>query len=586
MSLTQSDTASEHERIIADRYLKAGDYIASESAYVRSLTFNSRNYKSLNNLGVLYETEGKLEKSLTLYKKACTIINSATMKRARYFENLVRACEKFGDKSLALWGYEKLLLEGTADYYTAVNYLELLRSSNTYSSSKQTLSTLEKLYDVKKVDPEAVADVYYKLIGSDNQLFMQFNSGRLSFECILEKYPLTLRVMSEHVISDPKVELYLTTIIQQLGIFKSTTRSNDKLHHISKLFNTQARLSGSIQLKPKYYDDALRDTCYSGTRTINAYKQSSIRDLVASPLSKNISSTSHHNSIHHKTLRQFYESAPYPKWENLPNHVTGTLEDYMSTIGELPKRKLSNRRILVAGCGTGRHAIQLALTYPDAQVVGIDISRSSLHYANEQKLKLSITNVKFFNCSIFEVKRLNLKFKIVECIGVLHHLKQPARALRSLLDTLDPDGVIKLGLYSKYARRLLDTLRERCTQHDVAFHPANLPEIRNLAISIYAKQLHPLVYAKDFYSREGCMDLLFNPYESPFTIRKIYELIKIHNLDFCGFECSRLPRNNPGFIKFCESNDLLSFLNKWHQYETHNPSTFSGMYLFWVKRRK
>jgi len=79
------------------------------------------------------------------------------------------------------------------------------------------------------------------------------------------------------------------------------------------------------------------------------------------------------------------------------------------------------------------------------------------------------------------------------------------------------------------------------------------------------------------------MDLLFNPYEDNYTPKRIYDLLRTYNLDFCGFETYQL--HAPCFTKFNSGEDLRDLLHKWHIFESVNPSFFSDMYLFWIKPR-
>jgi SAM-dependent methyltransferase len=52
----------------------------------------------------------------------------------------------------------------------------------------------------------------------------------------------------------------------------------------------------------------------------------------------------------------------------------------------------------VAGCGTGREAASVALTFPDARVTAIDISETSLRYARRQCAEVGrqISNLRYW----------------------------------------------------------------------------------------------------------------------------------------------------------------------------------------------
>ena len=71
-----------------------------------------------------------------------------------------------------------------------------------------------------------------------------------------------------------------------------------------------------------------------------------------------------------------------------PVTAANTLENYLEK--ELLRGDLDRfagvpiKNILVAGCGTGRHSINVARSFPDANVLAVDISRASL-WLRDQK---------------------------------------------------------------------------------------------------------------------------------------------------------------------------------------------------------
>ena len=47
---------------------------------------------------------------------------------------------------------------------------------------------------------------------------------------------------------------------------------------------------------------------------------------------------------------------------------------------------------------------------------------------------------------ILEVVLLKEQFDIIECGGVLHHMNNPSQGLKALVDVLNNNGFLKLGL--------------------------------------------------------------------------------------------------------------------------------------------
>ena len=88
---------------------------------------------------------------------------------------------------------------------------------------------------------------------------------------------------------------------------------------------------------------------------------------------------------------------------------------------------------------------------------------------------------------------------------------------------------------------------------------------------------------EDFYDTSGCRDLLFHAKEHRFTLRQIKESLAELELDFLKFNVDpavqqRYSLQYPGELARAD-------LNCWTQFEVENPSTFLGLYNFYVHRR-
>jgi SAM-dependent methyltransferase len=109
-------------------------------------------------------------------------------------------------------------------------------------------------------------------------------------------------------------------------------------------------------------------------------------------------------------------------------------------------------RVWVAGCGTNQ-AVITALMFPDAQVVGSDVSAGSLEVAERNARQLGVTNLELRTESIYQAAYAG-EFDYVVCTGVVHHTADPDRALADLAGALRPAGVMQLMVYNRYHRVL------------------------------------------------------------------------------------------------------------------------------------
>jgi 2-polyprenyl-3-methyl-5-hydroxy-6-metoxy-1,4-benzoquinol methylase len=275
-------------------------------------------------------------------------------------------------------------------------------------------------------------------------------------------------------------------------------------------------------------------------------------------------------------VRQQYEENPYPRW---------TLSPFKRGEGEAKIQATGHERpvkdILVAGCGTGEHPIEIARAFPDAQVLAVDLSLASLAYARRKTREEGVRNIEYAQADILELAAIGRSFDHIEAIGVLHHLADPQAGWRVLLSLLRPDADMRIALYSEVARRAVVEARALIAERGFRATAEDIRACRQLILrGGFAGRFTDLTGTSDFYSMSGCRDLLFNVMEHRFTIPQIAELLREQNLAFLGFELERdvidaFRRQFPG---------ALTNLEHWHSFETANPRTFLKMYRFSVRR--
>jgi 2-polyprenyl-3-methyl-5-hydroxy-6-metoxy-1,4-benzoquinol methylase len=288
-----------------------------------------------------------------------------------------------------------------------------------------------------------------------------------------------------------------------------------------------------------------------------------------------------------RDVRALYEENPYPRWVRTPRG------EALNGIGAHLYRKFPLARfqrptvtsvdILVAGCGTGQHPIEVARRFRDAQVLAIDLSSCSLAYAKRKSLELGLTNIEYAQADILELGALGRNFDLIESAGVLHHMADPYAAWGTLLSLLRPGGFMLVGLYSRVARR--DILRARRFIAARQFEP--VPDQirqcrREIMASGEAENLTPLLKMSDFFSISTCRDLLFHVQEFYVVLAEIDEYLRANNLTLLGFELS--PSVLHAYRQRFPNDTTATDLGQWQIFETENPDTFSGMYQFWVQK--
>lgn len=287
-------------------------------------------------------------------------------------------------------------------------------------------------------------------------------------------------------------------------------------------------------------------------------------------------------------VQEQYEAYPYPCWRTLDRPLPITVGALLRGLFPRSEPAPSLDRpcsILVAGCGTGRHPLSTALRFLHTRVVGIDVSRQSLAYAERMRGELRLKSVTLRQCAIEQLLDCEERFDVIECVGVLHHLESPEEGWRTLVKLLRSGGVMKIGLYSRIARTGVAAAREHLQELSLSRSPADVRRGRAAIRSLPPS--HPgrsVAGFSDFYSISGAVDLLFHVREHVFELPEIEDMLERLGLSMLGFEI--LP---PGareayralFPDDRSGNDL--FL--WHAFEEMYPSTFASMYQFWCTRR-
>jgi SAM-dependent methyltransferase len=289
-------------------------------------------------------------------------------------------------------------------------------------------------------------------------------------------------------------------------------------------------------------------------------------------------------------VREQYEQHPYPRWvSTAPAGTPVGINEYLRAILPLaparPTPVTGEAEILIAGCGTGQQAIETALRYANARVLAVDLSLSSLSYARRKAGALGITNLEFAQADILKLGTIGRTFDLVASSGVVHHLSDPFGGWRTLVSLMRPDALMTIGVYSEVARK--DITDARAFIAERGFRGTEDDDIRRCRQELIAldggKRFENVWRSPDFFSMSACRDLLFHVNERNMTMNDIARFVADNDLQFLGFEIYPfvLQKYRERFPEDRTITDLAS----WDLYERENPSTFSGMYQFWLQRK-
>ena len=286
-----------------------------------------------------------------------------------------------------------------------------------------------------------------------------------------------------------------------------------------------------------------------------------------------------------RQVRQQYEENPYPRWVHAAGQVAPIpidqyLREQCPAGAYTPLGKTDALDMLVAGCGTGQIAIACAQKYLGARVLAVDLSLSSLSYAKRSTPPPLAAHIDYAQADILKLATIERSFDVIDCSGVLHHMADPLEGWRILLTLLRPGGLMHLGFYSEAGRKDVAAARSFIAERGFGSTP---PEIRRCRQELLKTPLASVTRFTDFFSMSECRDLLFHVHEARMTISPINTFIGEHRLKFLGFEFDA-PIAHQLRNHFAASGWSLTDLGRWHEFETRNPDTFSGMYQFWIQK--
>jgi tetratricopeptide (TPR) repeat protein/SAM-dependent methyltransferase len=291
------------------------------------------------------------------------------------------------------------------------------------------------------------------------------------------------------------------------------------------------------------------------------------------------------DAVSQKVQRQ-YEEMPYPRWvKAAPAGRPVTLDWYLrNQFPQAPIHDFGTRDgldVLIAGCGTGQHAIESGQRFTGARVLAVDLSLTSLSYAIRKSRALGLSNIEYGQADILQLGAIDRSFDLIESSGVLHHLAAPEQGWRVLLSLLRPGGFMHVGLYSALARADIRAARALIAERGYSGSADDIRRCRQELLA-YADgtPLKNVAKYPDFFTTSECRDLLFHVQEHQLTIPQIAGFLRENNLAFIGFTGQHVQEYRKRFPEDKAATDL----ERWHAFENENPTTFTGMYQFWVQK--
>jgi 2-polyprenyl-3-methyl-5-hydroxy-6-metoxy-1,4-benzoquinol methylase len=278
-------------------------------------------------------------------------------------------------------------------------------------------------------------------------------------------------------------------------------------------------------------------------------------------------------------VRDQYEENPYPRWTvagsvEAPRPLAAYMRHSFPFASQEELNASRDLDILVAGCGTGRNAIETTQKFLGARTLAIDLSLNSLAHAARKTRELGIQAIDYAQADILELGCMERRFDLIEAVGVLHHLADPFAGWRVLTSLLKPHGFMLMGFYSREGRRDLP-------HRGAMAAPVTAAAVRQARRHL-AEQGAPVTERVDFFTASTCRDLLFHMQEHRLTLAEIDGFLRANNLRLLGFSLEDAVL--AAYRKRFPGDPAAVNLDHWQAYEKDHPETFSGMYQFWLQK--
>ena len=582
-------------------FLENNEYLKAIDCFEKVLLINSNHLETLNNLGIAYQ-------DIEEYQNAI-----------KYFAQIIKIDSNnisvFNSISFLIKNIKFTKLDHETNLILKELILSLFKKNNTNTTGGSTFIKNLKLCLLTEDQWEHIS----RITTSENSLLkdeiIQILLNNELFHLILQK-SLISEISFEKLITKLRYEILFTlgennTILKEYFNFIMSLAEqswlNEYVHivsenEINQIKQLKNKIEKDIEINEleisilgcylplnssKIIENKLKNYTSSNILFNDLIKVQIKEPLREIELKKTIKSLDLINDEVSKKVQLQYEENPYPRWryshtfrsENFLVELNSQIKPNMI----LHNNKFDNPNVLIAGCGTGGHTMS-ATAYKNANILGVDLSLTSLSYAKRKTEELGFKNIEFLHADILQLKKLNRKFDIIESVGTLHHMKEPLLGLKVLLELLEPHGFLRLGLYSETARKAIVKARELIRKEN--FKNTN-EDIRICRELIMNKNDDPLFskisWGVDFYSTSNVRDLLFHVQEHRFTIPEISEILKDLNLEFLGFEVKN-PSLKSKFLKQFPNDKKAILLDNWNTFEKNNSTTFSSMYVFWLKK--
>jgi len=225
-------------------------------------------------------------------------------------------------------------------------------------------------------------------------------------------------------------------------------------------------------------------------------------------------------------VKTHYQNYPYPNYPLIAS--VSRCDTYALNLhalwarfnGILPPPEAKN--ILVSGCGTFA-PYPWAVANPDVPITALDLSERSLKRARWHCLLHGRQNITYRCGDLLDETAVDGRFGLIDSFGVLHHMEDPLAGLKCLERRLVPGVILRIMIYSRYARREEESIRRALRLLGIQY-PLDARRLLNKAAS-GSRLANYLSAADEPATISGLADALLHPQVHTYRIDELLEMI-------------------------------------------------------------
>ncbi len=165
-----------------------------------------------------------------------------------------------------------------------------------------------------------------------------------------------------------------------------------------------------------------------------------------------------------------YDEVPYESYPFSQTRIA-----HLKTIAHifgLNSPKLETAKILELGCASGGNLIPMAINYPKAKFVGVDLSAAQTQTGKDQIKDLGLKNIEIKTASITDIDKKSYgEFDYIICHGVISWVPEEVRGaiFRVCSELLTPTGVAYISYNTLPGWNMVRSVRDMMLYHSHNF---------------------------------------------------------------------------------------------------------------------